>query len=123
MIVIDTSAIVAILFQEEDAYSYAEKIQQSEMCFMSAATLVELCAVLKKKKGKEYVDVVYSFIKESGIKIEPFSYDQAQIATQAYCQFSILNMGDSYSYALAKDKGLPLLFKGNDFGKTDLMLA
>ena len=84
MIVIDTSAIVAILFQEEDAYSYAEKIQQSEMCFMSAATLVELCAVLKKKKDKEYVDVVYSFIKESGIKIEPFSYCSGESNQLAY---------------------------------------
>ncbi|GAB5519136.1 MAG: hypothetical protein RhofKO_13870 [Rhodothermales bacterium] len=55
-----------------------------------------------------------------GIVIEPFTEAQSQIAVTAYMQYGVLNFGDAFSYTLAKDRGLPLLFKGNDFTKTDL---
>ena len=127
--IIDTSAILAILFEEDDAELYARAITSADSCRISAATFVEAGGVIDtqtKDKGSRQFD---AFIRRAGITIEPVSEEQAHIARQAYADFGKgrhpagLNFGDCFAYALAKVVGEPLLFKGNDFGKTDVVPA
>mgnify|MGYP001442305198 CR=1 FL=1 len=121
MIAIDTSAIIAILEAEEDAAHYIAALEEDDAPLLSAATFVELNAVMKHKGGQAALNIVDRFIELANITIEPFTADQALIAREAYFRFSVLNLGDAYSYALAKQKGIPLLFKGKDFFETDIM--
>lgn len=127
--IVDTSAIIAILFNEEDAQIYAEAITQAESCRMSAATFVETAIVVEaqtKNNGGRQLD---AFIRRAAIAIEPVTEEQAHIARQAYIDFGKgrhpagLNYGDCFSYALSKTTREPLLFKGKDFAKTDLIAA
>lgn len=127
--IIDTSAIIAILFNEEDADVYAHAITQADSCRMSAATFVEAAIVVTaqtKNGGDSQLD---AFFRRAGIIIEPVTEEQAHIARQAFADFGKgrhaagLNFGDCFSYALAKITGEPLLFKGKDFSKTDLLAA
>lgn len=127
--IIDTSAIIAILFDESDAETYAKAIVRSDSCRISAATYVEAAIVVEahtKKNGGSQFD---AFIRRAGITIEPVTVQHAQIARQAFIDFGKgrhpagLNYGDCFSYALAKAAREPLLFKGKDFAKTDLNVA
>jgi ribonuclease VapC len=127
--IVDTSAVVAILFAERDAEIYARAITQVGSCKISAASFVEVSLVVEaqtKEGGSRQLD---AFIRRAGIVIEPVSEEQAYIARQAYADFGKgrhtagLNFGDCFAYALAKATGEPLLFKGRDFGKTDLESA
>jgi len=128
-VIVDTSAIIAILFNEEDAQTYAEAITQAESCRMSAATFVETAIVVEaqtKNNGGRQLD---AFIRRAAIAIEPVTEEQAHIARQAFIDFGKgrhpagLNYGDCFSYALSKTTREPLLFKGKDFAKTDLIAA
>ena len=127
--IIDTSAIVAILFSEEDAQIYAEAISRADTCRVSAATFVETAIVVEsqtKNNGSRQLD---AFIRQAGITIEPVTEEQAHIARQAFTDFGKgshpagLNYGDCFSYALSKAAREPLLFKGKDFAQTDLVAA
>ena len=127
--IIDTSAIVAILFNEDDAQIYAEAISRADSCRVSAATFVEAAMVVEsqtKNNGSRQLD---AFIRRAGITIEPVTEEQAHIARQAFTDFGKgrhpagLNYGDCFSYALSKAMREPLLFKGKDFAKTDLSVA
>lgn len=127
--IIDTSAIIAILFNETDAKKYAQAIAQADSCRVSAATFVELAIVVEaqtKNSGSRQLD---AFLRRAGITIDPVTEEQAHIARQAFTDFGKgrhpagLNYGDCFSYALAKASGEPLLFKGNDFKKTDIASA
>lgn len=127
--IVDTSAILAILFEEDDAELFARVLTNAESCRMSAANFVEAAVVVDaqtKDKGSRQFD---AFIRRAGIAIEPVTEEQAHIARQAYADFGKgrhaagLNFGDCFSYALAKVTGERLLFKGKDFKKTDLMSA
>src|SRR5271154_3539905 len=127
--IIDTSAIVAILFSEDDAQIYAEAISRADSCRISAATFVETAIVVEaqtKSNGSRQLD---AFIRRAGIAIEPVTEEQAHIARQAFIDFGKgrhsagLNYGDCFSYALSKAAREPLLFKGKDFAKTDLIAA
>ena len=127
--IIDTSAILAILFEEDDAELYARAITATDSCRISAATFVEAGVVIDtqtKDKGSRQFD---AFMRRAGIRIEAVSEEQAHLARQAYADFGKgrhpagLNFGDCFAYALAKLTGEPLLFKGNDFGKTDVVPA
>lgn len=120
MMVVDTSAVVAILEGEDDADFFIGQLQKSLESVMSAAIFVELGAVMKGKRGGAAIAIVDEFIKCAEISIEPVSAKQAIIARDAYTKYGILNYGDVFSYALAKDTEMPLLFKGNDFTKTDI---
>jgi ribonuclease VapC len=128
-VIVDTSAIVAILFGEDDAESYADAISGAEICRASAATFVEASIVVEmqtKSAGSRQLD---AFFRRAGIVIEPVTEEQAHLARQAFTDFGKgrhpagLNYGDCFSYALAKATGEPLLFKGKDFAKTDLIAA
>jgi ribonuclease VapC len=127
--IIDTSAIIAILFNEDDAESFAHMITRADSCRVSAATFVEAAIVVEsqtKSSGSRQLD---AFFRRAGITIEPVTEEHAHIARQAFTDFGKgrhpagLNYGDCFSYALAKATGEPLLFKGKDFAKTDLIAA
>ena len=127
--IVDTSAVIAILFAESDAEIYANAIARAEACRMSAATFVEVSIVveaLTKSSGSRQLD---AFMRRAGITIEPLTEEHAHLARQAFTDFGKgrhpagLNYGDCFSYALAKATTEPLLFKGKDFAKTDLVAA
>ena len=123
MIVVDTSAVVAILLKEDDADYFAHAIAADSAPAMSAATLVELNAVLLRRRGPDALDIVGRFIAAAGIEMAAFSEAQAIIASEAYQRFAALNFGDCFAYALARERDAPLLFKGDDFRKTDIRIA
>lgn len=127
--ILDTSAIIAILFSEADAKRYATAIAEADSCRVSASTFVEVAIVVEaqtKNSGSRQLD---AFLRRAAIVIEPFTLEQAHIARQAYTDFGKgrhpagLDYGDCFSYALAKAAGEPLLFKGEDFKKTDILAA
>jgi ribonuclease VapC len=127
--IVDTSAVLAILFEEDDAELYARALSESDSCRMSAANFAEAAIVVDsqtKDKGSRQFD---AFVRRAGIAIEPVSEEQAHVARQAYADFGKgrhpagLNFGDCFAYALAKVTGESLLFKGKDFQKTDITSA
>ena len=124
--ILDSSALLAILFHETDADKYAEIVRQAESCKISAATFVELCIVVEAVSGTAGIVDCDAFFRGVGIRIEPFTEEQAYAARQAFSEYGKgrhpagLNFGDCMTYALAKISDEPLLFKGNDFRKTDV---
>ena len=127
--IVDSSAILAILFNESDAESYAHAITDADACRISAANFVEVAIVVEaqtKASGSRQFD---AFFRRAAIVIEPVTEEQAHIARQAYADFGKgrhkagLNFGDCFAYALAKTTGETLLFKGEDFKKTDITSA
>ena len=129
MIVVDTSALIAILDREPDAASYAEAIAEADSPLISAATLLELHIVMLNRHGGRAGQLVDRLIQDAGFQIEHFTAQHLELAREAYARYGKgrnsagLNYGDCFSYALAKATGLPLLFKGSDFSKTDLVAA
>ena len=127
--IVDSSAILAILFNEDDAENYARAITVADACRISAANFVEVAIVVEaqtKATGSRQFD---AFFRRAGMVIEPVTEEQAHIARQAYTDFGKgrhragLNFGDCFAYALAKTTGETLLFKGEDFKKTDIASA
>ena len=129
MIVVDTSALIAILNREPDAALYAEAIAETDSPLVSAATLLELHIVMLNRHGGRAGQLVDRLIQNAGFQIEHFTAQHLELAREAYVRYGKgrnsagLNYGDCFSYALAKATGLPLLFKGEDFSKTDLVAA
>lgn len=127
--ILDTSALVAVLFREADADLYTQLIHDADHCLISAGTFLELSVVLSRQAGPEADRQRETFFRRAGITIEPFTVEQAHIARQAFHDFgkgrhpAALNFGDCFAYALARATGEPLLFKGDDFKKTDIMSA
>lgn len=129
MIVVDTSALIAILEKEPDAARFADAIAEADTPLISAATIVELGIVMWNRHGSKAARMVDWLIQEAGLQIESVTAPQAQLAREAYAAYGKghtkagLNYGDCFSYALAKETGLPLLFKGRDFAATDIPAA
>lgn len=129
MMVIDTSAIVAILAGEPEGTEFNEKIAASTECFVSAATYVEAHIVIAARSGEAGTRELALYLHEAGMTVVPVDRDQADIARTAYRTFgngrhsASLNVGDCFSYALAKRLGAGLLYKGEDFARTDLIAA
>jgi ribonuclease VapC len=127
--ILDTSALLAVLFAEDDAEIYAQAISSADSCRMSAVTFVEVSIVVESQTGDGGSRQWDSFFRHAGITIEPVTEEHAHAARQAWADFGKgrhaagLNFGDSFSYALAKVSGESLLFKGNDFRKTDIPAA
>ena len=119
--ILDTSALAAIFFDEPEA--------AATHCAMSAATFVELSMVLESQIGPGAVQQWDELLERTGIVVEPVTVEQAYIARQSFTRFgkgrhpAALNFGDCFSYGLAKVKNEPLLFKGNDFTRTDILSA
>ena len=129
MIVVDTSALIAILDKEPDAVLFAEAIAEADTPLISAATLLELHIVMLNRHGAMAAQLVDRLIQTAAFQIENFTAQHVEIAREAYARYGKgrdaagLNYGDCFAYALAKATGLPLLFKGQDFSMTDLVAA
>lgn len=127
--IVDTSAVLAVLFGENDAESHARAISEAEFCRISATTFVEISVVVESQTGDAGSRQCDSFFRTAGISIEAVTEEQAHAARQAWSDFGKgrhpagLNFGDCFSYALAKVYGEPLLFKGQDFRKTGIPAA
>lgn len=127
--IIDTSALIAILFDEPDAPRFAEAIVEAEARRVSAATFVETAIVVEAQTRGSGASQLDALLRTAAIEIEPVDEDQARLARQAFVDFGKgrhpagLNLGDCFSYALAKASGEALLFKGDDFARTDITRA
>ena len=125
MIVVDTSAIVAVLF-DEDGSAELEHRLLSERCVMSAATRVELGIVIEAKTGSAGTQLLEELLARVAIEVSPVDAELAEEAIVAWRRFGKgrhragLNFGDTFSYALARRLGQPLLFVGDDFSHTDV---
>src|ERR1700732_11438 len=114
--IVDTSALLAVLFSEKGAEAYARAISEAEDCRISAATFVEVSIVVESQTGDAGSRQWDSFFRIAGISIEPVTEEHAHAARQAWSDFGKsphsagLNFGDCFSYALAKISGEPLLF-------------
>jgi ribonuclease VapC len=123
--IVDTSVIISILRGEADAAAMSEVLERSPCC-MSAASYVEAGVVVDGNRNPILSRRFDDLLRDLHISIEPVTVRQAQIAREAYRDFGKgrhragLNFGDCFAYALAKEKGEPLLFKGNDFRHTDI---
>lgn len=127
--IIDTSAILAILFAEDDAARYADAIARADLRLISAANYLEAGIVVDNQIGAAAGRQLDALISRAEIRVEAVTREHAELARQAYLDFgrgnheARLNFGDCFAYALSKAMGLPLLFKGNDFTNTDLTSA
>jgi ribonuclease VapC len=127
--ILDTSALVAVLFGEPEADDYTRLIHDADRCLISAGSFLELSIVIERQAGPGAARQCDMFFRRAGIIIEPFTVEQAHIARQAFHDFGKgrhpagLNFGDCFAYALTKITGEPLLFKGKDFKKTDIVAA
>ena len=127
--IIDTSALVAILGREPEAASFGTGIQDAELTRISAANYVELSMVVEGQLGPNGMRQAEAFFRRAGIIVEPVTLEHGELARQAFLDFGKgrhkagLNFGDCFAYALAKAFGEPLLFKGTDFKKTYIEAA
>jgi ribonuclease VapC len=128
--IVDPSALVTILKAEPEADVFAEVLDSSTTSKMSAASYFECSIVIDGLKNPVLSRHLDEVIDRFQIEIEPLTVEQARIARQAYRDYgkgsghpAQLNFGDCFSYALARDKHEPILFKGDDFNHTDLRSA
>jgi ribonuclease VapC len=127
--ILDTSPLVAILGREPDSELYVQAISRAPRCRMSAGNFIELSIVIESQFDAEVGRQCDALFRRIGIVIEPVTVEQAHLARQAFHDFgkgrhaARLNFGDCFAYALAKLTGEPLLFKGEDFRKTDIISA
>ncbi len=127
--ILDTSAILAIIADEVDAADYARALNDAPSRRISSATLVELYVLVLRKSPSSNADLD-AFLNAADLRVEPLTAEQAGIARAAYSRYGLgsghparLNFGDTFAYALAMDLAEPLLFKGNDFVRTDVRSA
>jgi ribonuclease VapC len=127
--VIDTSAVLAILQDEPERRAFNEAIEAAATRLMSVASFVETSIVIEVRLGAEGVRDLDQFLERAGIELCDVTADLARVARRAYARFgrgrhrANLNFGDCFAYALADDRSEPLLFKGDDFTHTDLSSA
>jgi len=125
--ILDSSAVVAILRSEPDAKIFAEATGNDPQPRISAANYLEVCMVIESGRNPAAKRRVDDFFHEANVIIEPVTVEQAAIAREAFRDFgrgsghpAKLNFGDCFAYALAKAKREPLLCKGDDFVHTDV---
>lgn len=125
--IVDTSALIAILRDEPEAEACARAIENSFVRRISAANFVEAAVIIDASRDPVASRRFDELVLEAQIVIEPVTEAQARIAREAYRDFgkgsghqAKLNFGDCFAYALAKATGEPLLFKGDDFAQTDI---
>jgi len=127
--VVDTSALVAILLGEPDAERFARALSEAPVRLLSAVTRVELSCVIEGRKGETGRTDVELLLRDGGFEVVSVTPQQAEIAVDAFRRFgrgrhrARLNIGDCFSYALAVATDQVLLFKGDDFGHTDIRPA
>jgi ribonuclease VapC len=127
--VVDSSALLSILMEEPDASVYLSAILNDRTRLISAATLVEASIVLIRRREPGATLALDSLSTRLRLVVIPVDHEQALLAREGFRRFGKgqdragLNFGDCFSYALAKQTGEPLLFKGSDFNQTDLQIA
>ena len=130
MICVDTSAAIAILLDEAERIRFSKLLSDADQTLISAGNLIELRIVCRNRGGDWLVSRTELLLTEYGIGVIPVDREQADIAHTAFTRFgkgtghpAQLNYGDLFAYALAKARGIPLLFKGADFAATDIVAA
>ncbi len=127
MIVLDTSAVVAIVREEPERDRFKERIEDAGQVLVSAGTCIELAAVAGR--SETLAEDVAIFLGQPFVRIEPVTATQAALASHAFQRWgkghhpAALNLGDMFAYSLARELDLPLLFKGHDFARTDVRNA
>ncbi|MDO9142335.1 MAG: type II toxin-antitoxin system VapC family toxin [Methylobacter sp.] len=127
--VVDSSVLIAILLNEDDAAQYAQKLINADQLFISAVSIVEASMVIEYKKGETGAAKFDELLQLIEPTIIAFDKQQAQLARIAWRNYgkgrhpAKLNFGDCCSYAAAQHCHMPLLFKGNDFSQTDIQSA
>ncbi len=127
--IVDTSALVAVILGEPDAESYLTSMARADSLALSAATLTEALIVVEARQGREAATDLVALLAELEADIVSVDEAQAEGAAGAWRRFgkgrhpAALNFGDTFSYALAVIRGEPLLFKGRDFAATDVTQA
>jgi ribonuclease VapC len=126
--VIDSSALVAIVLAEPEASQFRIAVPKATIRIISAASALEAAIVVESRRGEQAGRDLDQVLAEGDIRIVPVTIEQITVARRAYRQYGRgrhkagLDFGDCFSYALAKVSDEPLLYKGNDFGLTDLAL-
>lgn len=127
MIVVDSSAIIAILEKESDAAVYVHALRKADSLVISAVNAHESAMISRGRRGSEGEKTFWEFLAETGLRIMSFDDDQARAASAAFGRYgkgihskARLNLADCAAYALAKSLSAPLLFKGDDFTHTDV---
>jgi len=130
MIVVDSSALLAILLKETEKQAFEDVIADADRCVLSAVNAHETAAVLRLRHGPVGAEKLWTFIADSDIEVVPFDEAQAREAAMAFDRYgkgidpkARFNLCDCAAYALAKSMKAPLLFKGEDFAQTDLSSA
>jgi ribonuclease VapC len=127
--VVETSAIVAVILEEAGFEELVFKVAEADARFISVASYVEASMVLVGRRGECVVRDLDRVLAEMEIAVIPMTVTEARIAQTAFLKYgkgrhpARLNLGDCFSYALAKYRNEPLLFKGNDFSRTDVLVA
>lgn len=128
--IVDTSAILAILRNEAERQAFLGALADADRCRMSAGTRLELAVVVARLGDPVIARRVDDLLDALGVEVEPFTADQVSVASAAYADFgrgsghpAQLNFGDCFAYALARATGEPLLYKGDDFVHTDVRSA
>ena len=128
--VVDTSALIAIVYSEPGHKRLEQAIGRENTRLVSAASVIEASIVVARRAGpagaQQALTILDGVIRSLGLAIEPVTAAQVELARDAYLRYGKgmdvagLNYGDCFSYALARDSGEPLLFKGDDFSQTDI---
>jgi ribonuclease VapC len=127
--IVDASAVLAILLREEDAANFARAMETADVLLMSVVNYVEAAVRIDGFKSDESSRDFDDFMRVTGIALREVTPELAEAARLAYRHYgrrnheASLNLGDCFAYALAKATGEPLLFKGTDFAKTDVASA
>jgi ribonuclease VapC len=126
---VDASVLVAILLDEDDAKEFSVRVEESERKLTSPVSIYEAALAVSRVHSKSVLDAearVRTLLRLAEIPIEPVVDQTASLALEAHAKFgkgrhpARLNMGDCFAYAMAKQHGVPLLYKGADFSQTDL---
>jgi ribonuclease VapC len=127
--ILDTSALVAILYGEPEAHDFVERIRAADVSRISVANHVELSMVVESQLGPDGARQADAFLRRAGVIVEPVTLEHGELARQAFLDFGKgrhragLNFGDCFAYALSRATGEALLFKGHDFALTDIRRA
>lgn len=124
--IVDSSAVLSILFGEADARRHAAAIMTAHPCRMSVANVLEASIALERRGGDHAAHDLDTLLERAEVELVPVTVEHLKVARRAWRRFgkgnhpAALNFGDCFAYALAKTTGEPLLFKGNDFARTDV---
>ena len=127
--VVDSSALVAVLLNEPERRAFLARMLIERVKLISVASVLESAIVIEQRLGEAGVQRMDRYMERIGMKAVPIDLEQLALARTAFRQYGKgrhragLNFGDCFAYALARQRNLPLLYKGGDFGHTDIMPA